>query len=508
MWILAMLAVWLVSSTPALAGTDSANIYATQCAACHGADRLGLTGPALLPDNLGRLSKSAALATIRDGKPATQMPAFGTILTATTLNALVEWVYTVPTVVPPWRESQIVQSHLKHDVAVVRKAPVTDPLNLFVIVETGDHHVTIFDGDALKPIHRFASRFALHGGAKFSPDGRYTYLASRDGWVSKFDLWSLQTVAEIRVGINTRNIAVSPDGRYVLAGNFLPATLVFLSAEDLSLLQVIPVETATGPSRVSAVYAAKPRSSFVVALKDAAELWELPLPGGEKAPFFVANAANESLRRATNAVPIRKVNLPYAMDDFFFTPDFKHAVGANRAAERSWVIDIETARHVTDLALSGMPHLASGITWRSGKRHVLASPDLRQAKISVFDLDTWLPVTDIVTLGGGFFLRGHERTPYVWADVFFGEHKDAMHVIDKNSLSIVKTLRPEPGKISAHVEFDRHGKYALVSIWEDQGYLVVYDAATLTEVKRIPMRKPVGKYNVYNKITGSEGTSP
>ena len=33
------------------------------------------------------------------------------------------------------------------------------------------------------------------------------------------------------------------------------------------------------------------------------------------------------------------------------------------------------------------------------------------------------------------------------------------------------------------------------------------DAATLKEVKRIPMRKPVGKYNVHNKVTRSAGTS-
>ena len=32
-------------------------------------------------------------------------------------------------------------------------------------------------------------------------------------------------------------------------------------------------------------------------------------------------------------------------------------------------------------------------------------------------------------------------------------------------------------------------------------------ATTLKEVKRIPMRRPVGKYNVYNKINRSEGTS-
>jgi hypothetical protein len=39
------------------------------------------------------------------------------------------------------------------------------------------------------------------------------------------------------------------------------------------------------------------------------------------------------------------------------------------------------------------------------------------------------------------------------------------------------------------------------------GALVVYGAASLEEVKRIPMRKPSGKYNVFNKINRSAGTS-
>ena len=68
-------------------------------------------------------------------------------------------------------------------------------------------------------------------------------------------------------------------------------------------------------------------------------------------------------------------------------------------------------------------------------------------------------------------------------------------------------MTPAPGKTAAHVEFDRHGRYALVSIWENDGAIVVYDAATLEEVKRIAASKPVGKYNVWNKISGSAGTS-
>jgi hypothetical protein len=137
----------------------------------------------------------------------------------------------------------------------------------------------------------------------------------------------------------------------------------------------------------------------------------------------------------------------------------------------------------------------------------MATPNLQDGAVSVIDIDDWKIIKRIDTLGPGFFLRSHDNTPYAWVDVFFGPNRDAMQVIDKRSLEIVKTLRPEPGKTSGHVEFTRDGKYALVSIWEMDGALVVYDAASLEEIKRIPMKKPAGKYNVYNKITRSAGTS-
>jgi hypothetical protein len=106
-------------------------------------------------------------------------------------------------------------------------------------------------------------------------------------------------------------------------------------------------------------------------------------------------------------------------------------------------------------------------------------------------------------------MRSHENTPYAWVDVYFGPDKDAVHIIDKQKLEIVQTLRPAPGRTAAHVEFDRYGKYALLSVSEPapEGALVIYDAATLKEIKRLPMNKPSGKYNVYNKIERSEGTS-
>ena len=56
-------------------------------------------------------------------------------------------------------------------------------------------------------------------------------------------------------------------------------------------------------------------------------------------------------------------------------------------------------------------------------------------------------------------------------------------------------------------KFTRDGKFALVSIMEADGELVVLDAGTFEEIAALPMKHPVGKYNVFNKITYSSGTS-
>ena len=133
--------------------------------------------------------------------------------------------------------------------------------------------------------------------------------------------------------------------------------------------------------------------------------------------------------------------------------------------------------------------------------------DLKEGRISVLDTRDWSVVKVIDTPGPGFFMRSHENTPYAWTDGMLGKAKDTLVLIDKRSLEVVRTLTPAPGKTAAHVEFDRTGRFALVSVWENDGALVVYDAASFAEIKRIPMSWPSGKYNVWNKISFSDGTS-
>ena len=497
---------------------DTAALYRQHCLACHGIQRLGGMGPALLPESLERLRKPDALKVIAQGRPATQMAGFADKLSDAQMAALAQWIYTPVSPAPSWSDADIRGSRV--ETAGARALPArpqwrADPMNLFVVVEGGDHHVSLVDGDRFEVIHRFASRFALHGGPKFSPEGRYVFFGSRDGWITKYDLWNLSIVAEVRAGLNMRNVAVSGDGRWVMAANTLPHTLALFDA-DLHLVRSYSAANlaSTATSRVSAVYDAAPRHSFIVALKDLPELWEISYDA--KAEPIHDGYVHDYRMGEAIATPgyfgVRRTLLDEPLDDFFFDQSYRHVLGATRAkgdgTPSAQVINLDVRWRIATLPLPGMPHLGSGITFEWQGTTVLASPNLKDGVVSVIDMKTWLPVRQIATLGPGFFMRSHENTPYAWVDAMMSPTaKDTLLVIDKRTLEPVARVTAEAGKTLAHIEFTRDGRYALASLWEMDGALIVYDAVTFQEVKRLPMSKPVGKYNVWNKITRSEGTS-
>ena len=499
---------------PFVASADPAQDYQDYCADCHAENRLGAQGPALIPETLARMRGPKIAAVIRDGRVTTQMPAYGEELSEERIAELADYLKTPLAVIPPWNEAEIMASRVMDEDYAPVDAPVwsSDPMNITLAVETGDHHVSVLDGDTFEVLDRFATPFAVHGGPKFTPDGKFVFIMSRDGWVQKYDIYALKQVGRVRAGLNSRNIAMSGDGKWLAVANYLPNTLTILSTDDLSVAEVHEVVGKDGtPSRVSAVYQAPPRESFVLALKDVPEIWEVSYSKHPDLGLFAAGFTHdwriEGPTKQDTPFPIRKITTPDYLDDFFFDQSYEHIMGASRKGEDGLVIDLVIGMKVADLDLPGMPHLGSGITWQRGDTTVMATPHLKEGVVSVIDMKSWETVKRIETEGPGFFMRSHKNSPYVWADVFFGPNKDKMHIIDKETLEIVQTLQPVPGATVAHVEFTKDGSHALVSVWEDEGEVLVYDAKTLEIVKRLPMRKPSGKYNVWNKITFEEGTS-
>ena len=509
-----------VATAPAGASINAGALYQQHCAVCHGGARTGGMGPALLPESLERLRKKDALGVVQHGRTATQMAGYADQLSAAEIASVVDWIYQPAATPPTWSDADIRASRVQTAGATSlpgKPAWQADPMNIFLVVEGGDHHVSVLDGDRFEVIHRFASRYALHGGPKFTPDGRYVFFGSRDGWVTKYDLWNLTVVAEVRAGLNMRNVAVSGDGRWVMAANYLPRSAALFDA-DLNLVKRFDATTLDGKqaSRVSAVYDAAPRRSFVLALKDIPEVWEISYDP-QAGPIYDGLVHDYKMGEAI-AKPgyqnVRRTPLDEPLDDFFFDPSSKNVLGSTRPkpgaqgqVPTAQVVNLDARRKIAELPIAGMPHLGSGITFAWNGTTVLASPNLKDGAIDVIDMKTWKTVKTIPTPGPGFFIRSHENTPYAWADSMMDpKSKDTLTLIDKKTLEPVASLR-EPGRTLAHTEFTKDGRHALVSVWEGDGAIIVFDAQTLQEVKRLPMKKPVGKYNVWNKITRSEGTS-
>lgn len=505
--ILFLLSFSLYSST-------AMKLYKNKCSSCHGNNRLGISAPPLLPQSYKRLNQKKIIKIITEGRESTQMPAFKNELTVDEIIKVSEYILKAPKVIPTWTIKQIEKTRkVKNKKYKSKLTKNIDPLNLFTVVEIADHAISILDGDSFKVLKRLKTKPGVHGGAKYSPTGRYMYLSSRDGWVEKFDMHAMRSLGVVRVGINTRNIAVSADGKYIAAANYMPENVVILNAQTLKPIQVIQTKDKKGKSsRAAAIYTAAPRGSFILSLKDIPEVWEIhyskpeyPVHEGLIHDYRIDSGEGDI---STDKFPIRRIYLSEIIENFYFDKDYTHLIGTAHKGTKGQVVNLDVRQKIASLDIQGMPHLGAGIAWTTTKKQrVIAIPNLKLGSVSIIDAKSWKVIKKIKTQGPGFFLRSHENSKYAWGDVFFGPKKDVIHVIDKDTFKIVKTIIPEKGKTSGHIEFTRDGRYAIVSIWEEDGAIVIYDAKTLKEVKRIKMKKPSGKYNVYNKIKLSEGTS-
>lgn len=167
------LSLLAAASVPAFAGSDAAALFQDHCSACHAPTRLGGTGPALIPESLGRIKPDALNAVIAKGRAATQMPGFGETLSKDDIAALAAYVMTPLADVPGWSTADIAATRTLNPAYKQAAKPVFtgDPLNVTLVVETGDHHISVLDGDSFAVLDRYPTPYAVHGGPSSAPTG-------------------------------------------------------------------------------------------------------------------------------------------------------------------------------------------------------------------------------------------------------------------------------------------------------------------------------------------------
>lgn len=357
--------------------------------------------------------------------------------------------------------------------------------DLMMVVEKDEEKLLAIDGSTHKVIGRVHNVGFQPHTSVFSSDAAYMFIISRDGWLTKIDLRTLEPIKSVSVGENSRGTALTDNDKYVAVGNYVPGNLIILEADTMEIRKTIPlveeVDGKTVESRAGAVV--EDDNRIIVALKDATSVWAVDT---DHPDFPVAHKFSDI-----------GGNVP-ALHDAFLTPGGAHYVVASQGSKTAWVLDLATMKPIAEIETGETPHTGPGAAWGD----YIYVPSLGEGLITVIDTTTWKPAKYIKTGGPGLFVRSYSKDPsypYVWADTAFGDHKDEIYVIDGRLNEIVKTIIPVKGESSWHPEFTYDGKFVYV-VSPSANEVEIYDAYTFELVKRIPSQMPSAISNVGLRI--------
>jgi nitrite reductase (NO-forming) / hydroxylamine reductase len=475
-------------------GRDVHEFFLDTCSGCHGADRRGATGPALLPERLTQPDEYYA-GVISEGKPGTVMPPFSVApyeLSDEDISTLVGFIRAETGEGPPeWTVADVEASLTALvDESTLPTAPTHDADldNLMLITERETQSIAVVDGDRHTLVGKIPASYRAHG-YTFSPvDERWAYNMGRDGWVFKIDLYGLQPVRKVRIGLDSRAIAISDDGNYLIAGNYVPATLVMLDAHTLEPLKVwdttmMGMDGEIVESRVATILDVSPDlvgPYFVVGLKEAGQVWRIDW----SQPDFPVTAT---------------LDVGHILHDGFLSPDNQTFYLASQVDSWMAAIDIETMTVVEFITTGDTPHPGSGATWEHDGVTYGSTVHAAEGKATVWNLDTNEIVGSVPTAGAGLFLRAHHDSPYVWADAVFAEEPHTITVFDKvPPFAVIGDITD--GIRTLHPEFTADGSQVYVSDWD--GHVVrVYDAETLDLITTIEgIDNPTGIFNSSRRL--------
>ncbi|MBL6958531.1 MAG: c-type cytochrome [Rhodospirillales bacterium] len=494
---------------------EAKNLYFQRCAGCHGVLRKGATGKNLEPKSTKKLGQKRLERIITLGTEG-GMNNFDDLFTKEEIKKLATYIQMPP---PPPAELGLAEMKKRWKVYIKPADYPKKPAhnlnweNFFLVILRDAGKIGVIDGDTKKIVTKLDTGYAIHV-MKESSDGRFWYTQGRDGLMSKIDLWMNppKVVATAQVASDARDVAVSHYGKwkdkYVIGGGYWPPHFVILDAETMEPLKVVSTRGVNvdgeyvNEARVAAVYNTPNAPTWIVAVKELGQLWQ------------VDYSDLDNLR-------IEMINSHKFLHDGFFDPTQRYFQIAANASNRIEVMDSVSRKFVASIETGNKPHPGPGANWVDPKcGPVAGTVHLGEGKVTVWGNDpkghpkqAWKICYKTATDGAGLFIRTHPNSPYVFADQTKNPEVDiqqSIKVIDKKTGKVFKTIRvtEQENALAVHTEFNKDGSEVWVSVWVRggkknwlKGEIVVYDSKTLKEKARIKgLETPTGKFNVYNRV--------
>ncbi len=495
-------------------------LYFQRCAGCHGTLRKGATGKALTPDKTREKGTDRLVKIISYGTEG-GMNNFDDVLSKEEIKNMATYIQMEPPIPP---EMSLAQMKERQKIYVEPKDYPSKPLhdrnweNFFLVIERDVGKVAVVDGDKHEVVAHITTGYAVHvlkalehsNASHAENTGRFWYTMGRDGKLTKIDLFQTpdkMLVAEVPIAYDARDVAVSGDGKYVVGGGYWPPHFVIVDAATMDPLKVVSARGVNvdgeyvNESRVAAIYDTPNEKSWLVALKELGQMWQVDYTD-------------------INNLRIDKIDTRKFLHDGFFDPTGRYFQIAANASNSMVVVDSQTRKLEALIDTDKLPHPGPGANWNDPQcGPVGGTPHLGVGKVTVWGNDpaghkdqAWKICYEVETDGPGVFIRTHPTSKYVWVDQTKHpepEVQQSVKVIDKETRKIVKTIQltDKPGYAAVHMEFNKDGSEVWVSVWnrkdskEANGEIVVFDAKTLEEKHRIKgLYAPTGKFNVYNRV--------
>ena len=492
---LTILALVGFTSTMVEAGDmgNAEKLFTQNCAVCHGADRGGYIAPGLTKEKLGPISEAAFRSMTSNGISETLMPPWGGKLTTKELRELSALCKSTSKAKASFGLDDIKKS-LKVYIADESKLaskptyPIKDMDDLMAVMSrgryaTGNSRVVFFDGSTNRKVGEIPTKHAPHMLDYHPTEPRWAYVKTDSGVVYKLDLYSMRAVRSIQTGFNGPALAVSRDGRYVMAGAYIPNTAVILDSKTLEPVKFLDLKGIDLNGKMvesdSGMITGTPFADYlVVALENSGQVWVIDYSKPD--------------------MPVTKVkNVGRHLHDAILSPDGRYVMVASYGDSTFPVVDLKEKIVVKKIPGGCVPHVGSGAVVKVKGRTLGVGTNIGgcdKTVVTVWDLDTWEVVKQIPVIGPTESPAAHPKAPYIVVDIV-GTGPDAgkIQFIDKETLEVVKTI--DVGGHSHFAEYTANGKYLYVSAGYQGDKTVIYKSDTLAKVKEFPMQVPAGIFS-------------
>jgi nitrite reductase (NO-forming)/hydroxylamine reductase len=449
--LIGLAAITSLAATMAMAGTskmDFAKVFEKECQGCHGPIHQGGVGSDLRPAVLKKKSREFMAETILNGRKNTAMPAWKEKFNKDDASGMIDWLMDWKNTVELTLDLDKVKqtwAKLADRDALAKKYPkavdTKSVLDITFATERDASLVDFIDSTTGKVLSRHKAGFAVHVTVTNKANPRYAYSISRSGRLTMFDIAApgQPALASVQVGQESRGLAVSPDGKYVIAGNYNPGGAVLCDAMTLEPLKaydtsrVINPDGEIGPSRVASLADTPYGPYFAMALKDAGHVYIIDY---SKPNFPIVGD-----------VP----NIGKILHDAFLNEDEGKDFGryfmiASQGSDVVGIVDFKE-KNLAAIVHTGprsKPHPGQGSSWYSkGQNKQLHATNSMNFGDTVIWDSNWKVVKHVKTAGGGLFVGTSPHTPWIWADCVLGEPKNYNEVdlINKDTLEIDRIIK-------------------------------------------------------------------